>query len=438
LKGYQKVNYAGWAVLLICLLSGGTLFFSVNAAALRIFSHAKLQEAFKASIKKKDSKDLTERFLEKEEDLILTCSLYRLIFNMCILLALVAFFIHRGDPENSRTHVLYYLLASLIAFGIFSIFSLAIPHAWAKYAGEKILSRTYRALMLFAFIASPILYIFKLYDGFVRRLAGIAETTPEEEHEEKQEEFLTGLEQHRTDGVLDEEEQEMIENVLELSNSTADEIMTPRTDIVAVEVNSDLQKVLETITSGGHTRVPVFEENIDNIVGLIYAKDLLAEIGRNPVDFKLRDKMRKAYFVPETKLLRVLLHEFQNQKLHIAVVLDEYGGTAGIVTLEDILEELVGEIADEYEETSAEPVKKIDENTIEADARTYIDDLNDEFDMNLPEDEDYETVGGFVFSRLGYIPKANESFDYENLTFTIASAEARKIKRIRIQKISEQ
>jgi CBS domain containing-hemolysin-like protein len=230
----------------------------------------------------------------------------------------------------------------------------------------------------------------------------------------------------------------MIENVLELSNSTADEIMTPRTDIVAVEVNSDLQKVLETITSGGHTRVPVFEENIDNIVGLIYAKDLLAEIGRNPVDFKLRDKMRKAYFVPETKLLRVLLHEFQNQKLHIAVVLDEYGGTAGIVTLEDILEELVGEIADEYEETSAEPVKKIDENTIEADARTYIDDLNDEFDMNLPEDEDYETVGGFVFSRLGYIPKANESFDYENLTFTIASAEARKIKRIRIQKISEQ
>jgi CBS domain containing-hemolysin-like protein len=119
-------------------------------------------------------------------------------------------------------------------------------------------------------------------------------------------------------------------------------------------------------------------------------------------------------------------------------VLDEYGGTAGIVTLEDILEELVGEIADEYEQTPAEPVKKIDQNTIEADARTYIDDLNDEFELNLPEDEDYETVGGFVFSRLGYIPKANESFDYENLKFTIASAEARKIKRIRIQKIENE
>jgi putative hemolysin len=432
------VNYAGWAVLLICLLAGGSLFFSVNAVALRIFSQVKLQEAFKATTKKEDSRDLTERLMEKEEDLILTCSLYRLIFNMCILLVLVALFTHHGEPSYKGSYVVDYLLASVIAFGIFSVFSLAIPHAWAKYAGEKILSRTYRILVLFAFITSPVLYIFKLYDGFVRRLAGIAETTPEEEHEEKQEEFLTGLEQHRTEGALDEEEQEMIENVLELSNSTADEIMTPRTDIVAVELNSDLQKVLETITSGGHTRVPVFEENIDNIVGLIYAKDLLAEIGKDPADFKLRDKIRKAYFVPETKRLRALLHEFQNQKLHIAVVLDEYGGTAGIVTLEDILEELVGEIADEYEQTPPEPVQKIDQNTIEADARTYIDDLNDEFELNLPEDEDYETVGGFVFSRLGYIPKANESFDYENLKFTIASAEARKIKRIRIQKIENE
>jgi putative hemolysin len=432
------VNYAGWAVLLICLLAGGSLFFSVNAVALRIFSQVKLQEAFKAVIKKENSRDLTERLMEKEEDLILTCSLYRLIFNMCILLALVALFTHRGEPAYDGSYALDYLLASVIAFGIFSVFSLAIPHAWAKYAGEKILSRTYRILTLFTFITSPILYIFKLYDGFVRRLAGIAETTPEEEHEEKQEEFLTGLEQHKTEGALDEEEQEMIENVLELRSSTADEIMTPRTDIVAVELNSDLQKVLETITSGGHTRVPVYEENIDNIVGLIYAKDLLAEIGKDPADFKLREKLRKVYFVPETKSLRALLHEFQNQKLHIAVVLDEYGGTAGIVTLEDILEELVGEIADEYEQTPAEPVKKIDQNTIEADARTYIDDLNDEFELNLPEDEDYETIGGFVFSRLGYIPKANESFDYENLKFTIASAEARKIKRIKIQKIENE
>lgn len=150
-----------------------------------------------------------------------------------------------------------------------------------------------------------------------------------------------------------------------------------------------------------------------------------------------RNKMREAYFVPETKPLRVLLHEFQNQKQHIAIVLDEYGGTAGVITLEDILEELVGEITDEYEEALPEPVKKIDQNTIEVDARTYVDDLNDSFELNLPEDEDYDTIGGFVFSQLGYIPKTGEKFDYKNLKFTIVSAEARRIKRIRIQKIKE-
>ena len=419
------------SVLLICLLAGGTLFFSVNVIALRIFSRIKLQDAFKAANKE----NLTDSLVENAEKLILTCSLYRLIANCSILLLLLASLstARSGNPQISD-----YVLTFIIAMAIFSLFGLAIPHAWAKYAGEKILSRTYKLLILFASVAWPILYVWKFTDGLVRRLAGVAQISPEEQQEERQEEFLNGLEQHRMEGVVDEEEQEMIENVLELSDTAADEIMTPRTDIVAVEVNCDLQTVLKTINTAGHTRVPVYEDNIDKIIGLIYAKDLLTEIGKDPADFKLRDKLRDAYFVPETKPLRALLHEFQNQKLHIAVVLDEYGGTAGIVTLEDILEELVGEITDEYEKSPPEPIKKIDQNTIEVDARTYVDDLNDQFELNLPEDEDYETIGGFVFSHLGYVPKTAESFDYENLKFTIATAEARRIKRIRIQKTSDQ
>ncbi len=421
------MSLAGWVILLICALTGGTLFFSANAVALRIFSRVRLQEAFKSAGKE----NLTDRLVEDADALVLTCSLYRLILNMGILLSLIGIFaeVHEGGPKIAD-----YVLTFIIAAVIFSVFGLAVPHAWAKYAGEKILCRTYGLLMLFERIASPVLYIFKLYDALVRRLAGVAETTPEEQHEERQEEFLNGLEQHRMNGVVDEEEQEMIEKVLELSETTVDEIMTPRTDIVAVEVKSDLPAVLETINNAGHTRVPVYEENIDNIIGLVYAKDLLTEFGKPAADFRLRDKIREAYFVPETKPLRALLHEFQNQKLHIAVVLDEYGGTAGIVTLEDILEELVGEITDEYEKTPPKTIKKIDENTIEVDARTYVDDLNDELELNLPEDEDYDTIGGFVFSHLGYIPKAGESFEYASLKFTITSAEARSIKRIKIQK----
>jgi len=407
----------GWIVLLVCVLAGATLFFSVNAIALRIFSRAKLQEAFKEANKE----GLEVALVENDEKLILTCSLYRLILNMALMLVLLDVIarLHKNGPQ-----VVDYLLTFIVAVVIFSIFSLAIPHAWAKYAGEKILSRTYWLLTAAAILAWPFLYIFQLYDGFVRRLAGVTETTPEEQQEEKQEEFLTNLEHHRIEGVVDREEQEMIESVLELDETAADEIMTPRTDITAVEVNSDLQAVLDTMSGAGHTRVPVYEENIDKIIGMIYAKDLLTEIGKNLADFELRNKMREAYFVPETN--------------HIAVVLDEYGGTAGIVTLEDIIEELVGEITDEYEETPAEPVKKIDKNTFEADARTYVDDLNDRFELNLPEDEDYDTIGGFVFSHLGYIPKTGECFDYQDLNFTIVSAEARRIKRIKITKSEDQ
>ena len=425
------MSFIGWIVLLIFLLTGGALFFSVNAIALRTFSRVKLQNAFKAANKE----DLTDGLVKNAEKLILACSLYRLILNMCVLLLLLAVFarLRNGPPQ-----FIDYILTFIIAAAIFSIFTLAIPHAWAKYAGEKILSRTYRLLTFCAAIASPVLYILQIYDGFIRRLAGVVETTPDQLQEEKQEEFLNGLEQRRMEGVVDEEQQQMIESVLELSDTTADEIMTPRTDIVAVEVSSDLQTVLDIINSAGHTRVPVYEGNIDNIIGLIYAKDLLTEVGKEKADFRLRDKLRKAYFVPETKPLRSLLHEFQNQKLHIAIVLDEYGGTAGIVTLEDILEELVGEITDEYEEPTPKLVREIDRSTIEADARTYVDDLNDEFEMNLPEDEDYDTIGGFVFSHLGYVPKTGQTFDYKNLKFTITSAEARRIKRIKIQRTADQ
>lgn len=422
------MGFIGGAVLLICLFAGATLFFSVNAITLRTFSLVRLQEAFQRT-SGDDADRRVERLVENADKLALTCAFCRLLFNLGGLLLLVALLSRLREP----VHAVTYVLAFVVALGIFSVFSLAIPDALAKYAGERVLSRTYGILIVCSILAAPIVYALQLYDGFVRRLAGVPQATEQEQQEEKQEEFLEDLEQHRMEGTVDAEEQEMIENVLELREGMADEIMTPRTDLIAVDVNADLPTVLETIKKAGHSRLPVYQDNIDKVVGLIYAKDLLEQIGKNPEEFRLRDRIREAYFVPETKPLRALLHEFQQQKLHIAVVLDEYGGTSGIVTLEDILEELVGEIADEYEKTPPESVKKIDENTIEVDARMYVKDLNEEYSLDLPEDEDYDTVGGFVLSRLGYVPKAGESFDYNNLKVTIASAEPRRVKRVRIQ-----
>ncbi len=419
------MGFIGGAVLLLCLFAGATLFFSVNAITLRTYSLVRLQEAFQ-KLGGDDALERVDRLVANADKLALTCAFYRLVFNLAGLLLLVML--------GSRLHVAAtYVLAFLAGVIIFSVFSLAIPDALAKYAGEQVLSRTHGVLVACSIVAAPVIYVLQFYDGFVRRLVGVPEPTPQEEHEEKQEEFLEDLEQHRMEGAVDAEEQEMIENVLDLRERMADEIMTPRTDLIAVEVSADLPTVLGTIRRAGHSRLPVYEGSLDNVVGLIYAKDLLEEIGKDPAGFRLRDRMREAYFVPETKSLRALLREFQQQKLHMAVVLDEYGGTAGIVTLEDILEELVGEIADEYEKTEPESIRKIDDNTIDVDARTYVEDLNEQYSLDLPDDEDYDTLGGFVFSRLGYVPKAGESFEYKNLKFTIVSAEPRRVKRVRIQ-----
>jgi CBS domain containing-hemolysin-like protein len=424
------LSYIGWAILTIFLLCVGAFFFSVNTIALRTFSPAKLHEAFK----KKERNSAADNLIESSEKLVLACSLCRLILNVCTIFVLISAF---SAARDGALRLADFVAAFFIILVIFSVFSLAIPHAWAKYAGEKTLYKTYPLLLACAFVVGPILYVFRLYDELVKRLAGIADTSEEEKQEEKEEEFLSDLEKQRIEGVVDEEEQIMIENVLELSDTTAGEIITPRTDLIAIEANASLPEILEIITKTGHSRYPVFEETVDRVIGLIYAKDLLTEIGKDSNNFNLSDKMRQAYYVPETKPLRELLHEFQDQKLHIAIVLDEYGGTAGIITLEDIIEQLVGEITDEYEKTPPAPVVEIDENTIEVDARTYIDDLNDKFELDLPEDEDYDTLGGFVFSYLGYIPKTEEQFSYKNLRFEIISAEQRKIKRIRIQKLYE-
>ncbi|MHC4551476.1 MAG: hemolysin family protein [Planctomycetota bacterium] len=409
----------GWSLLAIGILTPISLFFGLNSLALRSFSRLKLQEAFRRAGKE----NVVDNFIDDVELLTITCGTLRVMANTSIIFILASLLAEK-----------HFVISLVLSILVIELFTLIVPHAWAKYTGEYILPRTYPFLKICTVIIKPLWAVFKLHGTIVQRLAGIQEIDPEQEMEERQEEILNVVEQGKIEGVVDEEELEMIENVLELDETAAEEIMTPRTDLVAIEINDSLETILETIRDEGHSRIPVYEENIDRITGLIYAKDLLTEIGKDPKTFKLAEKIREPYFVPESKPLRDLLHEFQNQKLHIAVVLDEYGGTAGIVTIEDILEEVVGEITDEYEKTPSESFRQVDEITWEVDARMYIDEVNEELEIELPEDEDYDTIGGFVFSHLGYIPKVGEHFDHEELTISITAAGPRVIKKLRIKK----
>jgi putative hemolysin len=421
------VDQVGWLIFWIIAFLAAGFFFSVNAIAARIFSHVKLQDVFK-NLNKEDS---AERFFADSDKIVLSCSLFALAVNVCMIIFLLEFF----SRSTELPPLAVKMLAAVSGIILIGLFEALFAGAWAVYAGEKILARTYPFLRLIILLFVPLAPAVRLHNLIIRRLAGVADKSPDAQQEAKEEEFLSAVEQGKLEGVVDEVEQEMIEQVLELSDTTAEEIMTPRTDIIALKIDSDMQTVLDTITSQGHSRIPVYEETIDSIVGLVYAKDMLSRFGKDSAHFNLRDILRDAYFVPETKTLRQLLREFQEQKLHIAIVLDEYGGTAGIVTIEDIIEEVVGEIADEYEDIPAESMKRINDSTVEVDARTDIDDFNEKFEAKLPEEEDYDTVGGFVFSHLGYIPQTGETFEYGNLKFTVIASERRKINRVKIQKL---
>ncbi|MBM4018790.1 MAG: HlyC/CorC family transporter, partial [Planctomycetes bacterium] len=214
----------------------------------------------------------------------------------------------------------------------------------------------------------------------------------------------------------------------------AGQIMTPRTDIVSIEASASADAARALVAASGHSRIPVTKGNIDTVVGILYAKDLLERAcgTAGATELRVRDVMRPPLFVPETKRLDELLREFQGDKVHVAIVLDEYGGTAGLVTIEDVVEEIVGEIVDEYEQAPPKPVRPVAERSWEVEARLRIDELNRELGLAIPEHEDYETIGGFVLARMGYIPKAGEAFEHDGARVTVVEAEARRIVKVRI------
>ncbi len=213
--------------------------------------------------------------------------------------------------------------------------------------------------------------------------------------------------------------------------------MTPRIEIIGVEVHASLTDALKLIAEEGYSRMPVYEDSLDNILGILSAKDLLTLDSSQPFD--CRSLMRRAIFVPETKTVRDLLHEFKKQKTKMAIALDEYGGTAGLVTTDDIYEELVGDMADEEDEEPVAPaIARIDERTADIDARVRIDDFNDALDQRLADDQGYDTIGGFVLAQLGRIPKRDDELLAGNLQITILDADERRINRIRVHVQTEQ
>ncbi|WP_457556067.1 hemolysin family protein [Candidatus Pyrohabitans sp.] len=288
-------------------------------------------------------------------------------------------------------------------------------------------------------IARPIYFLMKLLSPLVLLLSKFAKLLVKSFGGEvrlgpfiTEEELKMLVEVGEELGAIEKEEKEMISGIFEFGETDVREVMVPRIDMKCIPANESIESARRLILETGHSRIPVYEGSIDNIIGVLYAKDLLKYLNaESKKPESLREIVRPAYFVPETKKLDDLLREFQQNRIHMAIVVDEYGGTAGMVTLEDILEEIVGEIKDEYDLAEEEPLERINEREVVVDARMSIHDVNEALNIALPEEE-FDTVGGLLFNTLGRIPSPGDEVEFEDAKLRVEKMRGRRIMKVRV------
>ncbi len=322
------------------------------------------------------------------------------------------------------------LVTVTVLLALFTIvFGELVPKTIALGHPERVALVTARPIDLLARLLAPIV-------GFLtwctRSLTGPLGVKVTREAQMTADELRLIIERGGEDGILEAEEEQMINAVIELGQRRLHEVMIPRIDMVAVPVGATFDELVDTIIAEGHSRIPVYEESVDEVVGILYAKDLLRVLQLPPeARPALRTLLRPPVFVPESMSIDDLLHEFQRRKVHMAIALDEYGGTAGLATIEDLLEEIVGEIQDEYD-TEEPMVVRLSPDEARIDGRADVGDLAETFDLDIElEDEDeYDTVGGLIYHRIGGVPQPGDEVQVGGLTLTVESVDGRRVDKV--------
>lgn len=368
-----------------------------------------------------------EALLERVDSLATSASLLKLTCDVLFVSLILALL-----PTDDGLGWSDLLSVAAIAVPTLIFLTQSVPSALARRFGDGILLRV---LPVFSVVQVPLQAIVWVLDGLngaVVRVIGLREEATETR------EIVEGFREVIADSArrndLDETERELIENVMEFSDVDVAEIMTPRTEIHGVDLEDGVEEVIRIAASEGHSSIPIFEENLDNVIGFVSARGIVQRLADgDPHEAELSDLVRPAYFVPETKLVTELLAEFRRGKRKMAIVLDEYGGTAGMVTLGDILGEIVGDIGDEYDREDPEPVRVVAPGVAVIEAGLRMAEVNEAMDLELPEEEDYETLGGFVLSELGHLPKPGEAFEWEGTLFEVIEASDRRVIRVRVR-----
>ncbi len=344
-----------------------------------------------------------------------------------------AIFIDRIGPSPSRL-ILWGVLASVLMMMV----HVWLPAAVTRFASTQVLYHTWPFWRSLSILMSPFSAPGQLVELVTRRLTGTAEKE-DEEVELLEDEIRTIVTAGTREGFFGPGVREMIQGVMTLHEDTVGHIMTPRSDVDAIDVTTDWTQTLARVVEAGRTRFPVYEGTLDHVIGILYVKDLLPYLSSQTIpDQSLREICRRAWTVPIDRSVEIILREFLHSRSHMAIVIDEFRQTAGVVTIEDVLEEIVGEIVDESDEDEEFGIEVIDLNTVEVDGRVMMDDLNEMTDWELPESDDYETIAGYVLFHIGAIPKTGERLVIENTEIEILKASTRKIESMRIQRMDEQ
>jgi CBS domain containing-hemolysin-like protein len=303
------------------------------------------------------------------------------------------------------------------------------PKTLALQRAERVALRMARLVAWATLVLRPLVFVLTALTRLIlRMLGGRAQVRGPFVTEEELKMLVSVGEE---EGVLEEEEREMIHGIFEMGDMRVREVMVPRTDLVAIEVNEPVEKAVDLVTKHGHTRIPVYEGNLDHIVGVLYAKDLLRAVVRGEQK-TLREIARKPYFTPESNKVQDVLRDLRKNRVHMAIVVDEYGGTAGAVTIEDILEEIVGPIQDEYDIGEEDEIQFISPNEVILDGRVSVDDVNELLKLEIAAD-DYDTIGGYVLNQLGAPPKVGATLKLGNGELRVEAVQGTRIKKVRIR-----
>lgn len=334
---------------------------------------------------------------------------------------------------DSGTKSIIYGVSAVLITLITSYFSLVlgelVPKKIAMQKSEQIAFAVASPLLFIKALFRPLAFLLTVSTNAVVRLFGLNPNADEENVTEEEIRMLVDVGEEK--GVIEEAQREMINNIFEFDDIDVSDVMKHRTEISAVEINTDINDVIETAINEGFSRIPVYEDDLDNIIGILYVKDLLTFVGKSiPKTATVQKLMREAYHVPETKRCGELFAEMTEKHLQMAVVIDEYGGTAGLVTLEDIIESIVGNIQDEYDDEQ-EDITQVDENTYTIDGICDIEEVEEMLGVELPKG-DYDTIGGLILSILGYLPEENDNPEVECMgyKFTVEKVDERHIETV--------